>query len=114
MNKKVIRLTESDLHRIVKEAVNKVIGGGQYLLPKVLKYDLDGYRGFGVVDFPLRIEEKFGEFVGHYSNDEADYSLACVWGKTKEEVIEKLYNQLKLYYNYQSNSSESLRIPKNY
>ena len=25
MNKKVIRLTESDLHRIVKESVNKVL-----------------------------------------------------------------------------------------
>jgi hypothetical protein len=31
MNKKLIRLTESDLHRIVKESVKKVIKEGNYI-----------------------------------------------------------------------------------
>ena len=30
MNKKLIRLTESDLHRIVKESVNRVLREGEY------------------------------------------------------------------------------------
>jgi len=31
MNKKLIRLTESDLHKIVKESVGKIINEGVFL-----------------------------------------------------------------------------------
>ena len=46
MNKKLIRLTESDLHRIVKKSVNKVlkegIGGGRYAVIHTTDYPADG------------------------------------------------------------------------
>jgi hypothetical protein len=49
MNKKLIRLTESDLHRIVKESVNKILnevqfGGGSWAydnMPQVNNYIRD-------------------------------------------------------------------------
>lgn len=39
MNKKLIRLTESDLHRIVKESVNRMLNENESDLS-----DLDGYN----------------------------------------------------------------------
>ena len=47
MNKKLIRLTEDDLHRIVKESVNKVLkegigGGGRYAVIHTSDYPADG------------------------------------------------------------------------
>jgi hypothetical protein len=41
MNKKLIRLTESDLHRIVKESVNRIIREGLY------DNEQDFYNEFG-------------------------------------------------------------------
>lgn len=39
MNKKLIRLTESDLHRIVKESVNKILNEGVYYNPRTYERD---------------------------------------------------------------------------
>ena len=39
-NKKTIRLAESDLHRILKESVNKVLNEGQYGEIKKVYYQL--------------------------------------------------------------------------
>ena len=55
MNKKLIRLTESDLHRIVKESVNKVLNEigdtpyGQYMLGRAYSRELErtGYPAMG-------------------------------------------------------------------
>jgi hypothetical protein len=44
MNKKLIRLTESDLHRIVSRTVNEVVGGGSWAYdrqPQVNNYIRD-------------------------------------------------------------------------
>ena len=38
MNKKLIRLTESDLHRIVKESVNSILVNGGYISKEVEPY----------------------------------------------------------------------------
>ena len=42
MNKKLIRLTESDLHRIVKESVNRVLSEAQYTPKKLASVDFYG------------------------------------------------------------------------
>ena len=39
MNKQIVRLTESDLHKIVKEAVNRIL--------KEAEYDIDDDRYYG-------------------------------------------------------------------
>ena len=53
MNKKLIRLTESDLHRIVKESVKRVLREGEF--------DKDGiYHSSNEID---AIEKAFGKYV---------------------------------------------------
>jgi hypothetical protein len=46
MNKKLIRLTESDLHKIIKESVKRILNEAEY-------YDSDGFRFWG--------DEEYGE-----------------------------------------------------
>lgn len=65
-------------------------------LPKCIDYDLDGYRGFGVVRFPLAIQEINGKWVGSYAYDDAEYALAVAWGDTRKEVEDELLRQLKM------------------
>ena len=56
MNKKLIRLTESDLHRIVKESVNKVLNEigdtprGQYHLGRSTMRKLMNHDGEGAAE----------------------------------------------------------------
>ena len=77
MNRQLIRLTESDLHNIVKEAVNKILNevgdteDGQHLLgrlaaKKSTSGDLDGY--YDVSDYAkekrngnLKLQDKFAK-----------------------------------------------------
>ena len=66
-------------------------------LPKFLKYDLEGYRGFGVTEFPLTFIEVDNEVIGSYSNDKAGFALVTEIGNTKDEVVEKLFKTLKMY-----------------
>lgn len=54
MNKKLIRLTESDLHKIVKEAVNKI------LTESSIDDVFDGMPHTYTVDLYTRSEGKFG------------------------------------------------------
>ena len=95
---------ESKREMKVKESVCKSIEGiKEYIdthlpelrLPKTLKYDLEGFRGFELTTFPLTIEEKCGKVVGHYTNEKAGYTLHCVWGDTIEDVVEGLSKELK-------------------
>ena len=64
-------------------------------LPTFLKYDLEGYRGFGITEFPLIFNEVDNKVIGSYCNDKAGYALATEIGDTKEEVVEKLFKTLK-------------------
>ena len=64
-------------------------------LPTFLKYDLEGYRGFGVTEFPLIFNEVDNKVIGSYCNDKAGYGLATEIGNTKEEVVQLLYKALK-------------------
>ena len=64
-------------------------------LPTFLKYDLEGYRGFGITEFPLIFKEVNNKVIGSYWNDKAGYALATEIGNTKEEVVEKLFKTLK-------------------
>ena len=66
-------------------------------LPPFLRYDLEGYRGFGVTKFPLIFHEVDNKVIGSYCNDKAGYALATEVGNTKEEVIGKLFKTLKMY-----------------
>lgn len=64
-------------------------------LPLIINYDLQGYRGFGVTEFPLSFRVIDGKIIGSYSNDKAGYALYTEIGSTKEEVIEMLFKSLK-------------------
>lgn len=66
-------------------------------LPAFLKKDLEGYRGFGVTEFPLIFIEVDNKVIGSYCSDKAGYALATEIGNTKEEVVEKLFKCLKIY-----------------
>ncbi len=64
-------------------------------LPKFLMYDLEGYRGCGVTEFPLIFHEVDNKVIGSYCNDKAGYALETEIGDTKEEVVQMLYKALK-------------------
>ena len=66
-------------------------------IPPFLRYDLEGYRGFGVTKFPLIFHEVDNKVIGSYCNDRTGYALATEVGDTKEEVVEKLFKTLKIY-----------------
>lgn len=65
-------------------------------LPKYIEYDLEGYRGFGVVRFPLILREINGKWIGAYAYDDAEYALAAAWGDTRKEVEDEMIKQLKM------------------
>ena len=48
MNKKLIKLTESDLHKIVKESVNKLLNEG--LAGSKITYSEDGTQQWWVIE----------------------------------------------------------------
>lgn len=94
-------LAEGDLHRIVNESINDVLKERQQPtiddLPKCIRVDFDGLYGYEIVDVPLRLEEKNGEFVISYCHDGAQYGIATFRGKTEEEAIQKMFDFCKRY-----------------
>ena len=79
MDKKLIRLTESDLHRIVKESVNRILNEVKYGLENAYRYK--GYRMLkgGVVIDPNGKEigkvdnpDEFGRMVNDHLSMRAD------------------------------------------
>jgi hypothetical protein len=74
MEKKLIRLTESDLHRIIKESVNRV-----------LKESIKGVDSNNVV--PENIAVKYG-FKPQYNDPNTGLEI---WGKRIEKGMEKKY-----------------------
>ena len=66
-------------------------------LPAFLIYDLEGYRGFDVTEFPLTFNEVDNKVIGSYCNEKAGCALLTEVGDTKEEVVEKLFKSLKTY-----------------
>lgn len=65
-----------------------------YELPKFLTVDLEGYRGYGILQLPLVIEEKCGKWVAAYSHDGAQYCKAVCWGCSKAEVVTNMKKEL--------------------
>ena len=66
-------------------------------LPKTIKYDLVGYRGYGKVDFQLEIIEfDDGRVGGFYIHHGAEYGLYAEICDSEEEVREKLAHLLKI------------------
>lgn len=63
-------------------------------LPSYIVYDLEGYRGFGIVKFPLCIKKVDNFIVGSYAHDGAGYGLYTEVGCSREEVVDKLYKKL--------------------
>ena len=43
-------------------------------IPLIINYDLEGYRGCGVTEFPLSFRVIDGKVIGSYSNDKAGYT----------------------------------------
>ena len=66
--KKLIRLTESDLHRIVKESVNRILN-----------------EGYGD-PIPFRVLNRYLESIGFQCTDEGDFSIPDM-PLTYEKVI---------------------------
>lgn len=70
MNKKLIRLTESDLHRIVKESVNRIISESDLNKPIDGNLDIPSYEDpnelFSNCEIPNRTE-KFNKIMRGYS-----------------------------------------------
>jgi hypothetical protein len=72
MNKKLIRLTESDLHRIVKESVQKA-----------LKEDIQNYRG----EFERQVMKWEGDLedIAWYIRETSKNPTSSKWGSTASQ-----------------------------
>ena len=70
MNKKLIRLTESDLHRIVKESVNRIVEANERVIIKEGGYYDDRMRYENSYKECLRLLEKArSAIITDYSHD---------------------------------------------
>ncbi len=58
MNKKLIRLTEQDLHKIVKESVNKILNEVRYL-DVDFPYNIRSYHGNNPNDWGALADERY-------------------------------------------------------
>lgn len=66
-------------------------------LPKHIRYDLEGYRGFGIVKMPLVLwHYNNGKVSASYSWDAAEYCPYLAFGDTEEEAKRELLKQLKM------------------
>lgn len=75
------------------------------MLPKFIKYDLRGYRGFEVVEIPLLVFERNKKWCATYSHHGAGWALETEWSDTKEGALKKLEHAIdiakKTYLKYQ-------------
>lgn len=111
MKQQLIRLTESDLHRIVKEAVNTILNEvgetdkGQYLLGRLAGrnsiYDYDKYND--VMDYAKQKrngdENKLGRFTKGFHDEEN--KIRDGWRRTREE--RDFYNEFGNQSQYPAN-----------
>ena len=104
MNKKLIRLTENDLHRIVKESVNKIlreaVDGNLYGLRK-----MQGEELYDDIDNSL---SQLGDdvYVSRFYSDENQITIAAnrtVGRNGKREIIEMMKNYGYDYYTSGAN-----------
>lgn len=89
MNKKTIRLTESDLHRVIKESVNRILNESQQI---VLQYQVKKPIHMFSTDLKDRYEVK--ELVYPCDSNKTDrenlddaYSKACEMGANPDKQI---------------------------
>lgn len=80
MNKKLIRLTESDLHRIVKESVNKILNEigdtakGQYMLGRLQGRQMgNGNRQQAMSTMDYATRQRTNKFGGRKPNNFQTY-----------------------------------------
>ena len=81
--KQVIRLTEGDLHRIVKESVNKVLMEDKNAFDKLasMKNYVDGQNNYETTDISVEQSEEGiyvstscrNEYGGNYSNNDEEF-----------------------------------------
>jgi hypothetical protein len=81
MNKKLIRLTESDLHRIVKESVNRILRENE-------------------------IPNDWGEFMSEHP-DYANIGIDPKWQKVRD-ALGTLKIELDMLFNYEGVSDENI------
>ena len=92
MNKKLIRLTESDLHRIVKESVQKILKeiidsvNNEHLVlsenhneSKAIAYELAYYFGLDGLEYYLTIRKQRSGY--NEAKSTANYFQLCQWVK---------------------------------
>lgn len=106
MNKKLIRLTEQDLHRIVKESVNRVLNEigdtprGQYMLGRLQGRQIkngDGDSAAKTAKYASSEQDKF------YPNDMGNYedlSYSHLLGFEDEKYHEPYDNSKFINQNY--------------
>ena len=96
MNKKRIRLTESDLRRIVKESVNRVLKEG---IDDKLQFIVDIVKDLGQV----QLSNKCGKYYALVDNGDSVVALKFVGAngygavdlaKLKPQIIDVIYNDL--------------------
>jgi len=66
------------------------------MLPRFIKYNLDGYRGYEVVKFPLKIfQRKDGQWVVWYAHDGAEWAIVVFNDFDKEKAIADMEEYIK-------------------
>ena len=109
MNKKLIRLTESDLHRIVKESVKRAINEGNYFNHQADEFGRDYFeeaKGYakGIVNYLSAMEDE--------GNSDSVESTDYLYRQLEERVIK--FNQVfglikKLYIGNQKPMQPSIQ-----
>lgn len=91
MKKQIIRLTESDLHKIIENSVNKIIKEGSCNEMPDNDYSNNAYKFDRSADIQ-NIKAELGDVI---ENKIAEYHL------TKDEVIRILDTMMKYFNNYE-------------
>lgn len=93
MNKKLIRLTESDLHKIVKRSVNKILKEN-YVNDIIEKYGKPPYTAYfrydGIWDAcndPNDLEDYMIDVEAHYSSTMGECGKASIFNGDGEEIF---------------------------
>ena len=114
MNKKLIRLTESDLHKIVKESVDKILK--EMEINKTLDEDTEGYNQvMSVLNKPIWQEklkkawekEKLTNPNPDWDTFEYNFALRCL-DKEREEDAKHYYKMRKIQRQLDNNTRKNV------
>ena len=104
MNKKMIRLTESDLHRIVKESVNRIL----YVKEEYNPFDNDDFEEWDRTNVSPISDEEYNEIMRMNPMQNSSYIFNKIgfnkwngfvsrWGKENPKECERFWQSMMAF-----------------